>query len=142
MKYANGTVYEGEFKDGLREGFGRMEYPNLDFYEGEWREGLPHGQGKYYYRSCDSTASGEFVYGRITTGELLLRDGSKWVGGFRLNQPFGEGRWLNAGWAQTGKYIELNPPEIEAGEEEAEPEEAAVDEEDLEKSLEQEMAED
>ena len=43
MKYANGTVYEGEFKDGLREGFGRMEYPNLDFYEGEWREGLPHG---------------------------------------------------------------------------------------------------
>ena len=75
-----------------------MEYPNLDVYEGQWQGGLPHGEGKYYYYSCDSMVKGIFKFGRITQGELVLRDGSKWIGEFRLNQPFGKGEWINDGW--------------------------------------------
>ena len=28
--------YEGNYKDGLRSGFGRMTFPNGDIYEGQW----------------------------------------------------------------------------------------------------------
>lgn len=42
---------------------------------------------------------GEFEHGRIINGSLILRDGSKWTGSFRLNEPFGEGEWRTAnGW--------------------------------------------
>ena len=30
--------FEGNYKDGLRTGFGKMVYPNGDIYEGEWFE--------------------------------------------------------------------------------------------------------
>lgn len=30
--------YEGEYKDGLKHGIGKMVYPNKDVYEGEWFE--------------------------------------------------------------------------------------------------------
>jgi hypothetical protein len=30
--------YEGEYKDGLKHGIGKMVYPNKDVYEGEWME--------------------------------------------------------------------------------------------------------
>ena len=30
--------YEGEYKDGMKTGKGRMVYPNGDIYEGEWLE--------------------------------------------------------------------------------------------------------
>jgi hypothetical protein len=28
--------YEGNYKDGLKSGYGRMKFPNGDLYEGEW----------------------------------------------------------------------------------------------------------
>jgi hypothetical protein len=34
MSYANGEVYEGEWKEGKKEGKGKMGYPNGDEYEG------------------------------------------------------------------------------------------------------------
>ncbi len=30
--------FEGNYKDGLKHGYGRMVYPNGDIYEGEWFE--------------------------------------------------------------------------------------------------------
>ena len=30
--------YEGNYKDGLKHGFGKMKFPNVDLYEGEWVE--------------------------------------------------------------------------------------------------------
>lgn len=30
--------YEGNYKDGLKHGVGKMVYPNGDVYEGEWYE--------------------------------------------------------------------------------------------------------
>eukprot|EP01017_Pseudomicrothorax_dubius_P031323 TRINITY_DN3987_c0_g1_i3.p1 TRINITY_DN3987_c0_g1~~TRINITY_DN3987_c0_g1_i3.p1 ORF type:complete len:548 (+),score=118.30 TRINITY_DN3987_c0_g1_i3:61-1644(+) len=37
--------YQGETKDGLPNGRGRMVYPNGDIYIGEWRAGHKHGYG-------------------------------------------------------------------------------------------------
>lgn len=35
-KYANGSVYDGEFKNGMHHGNGKYEFPNATIYEGEW----------------------------------------------------------------------------------------------------------
>jgi hypothetical protein len=32
--------YEGNYKDGLKHGVGKMVFPNGDIYEGEWYENL------------------------------------------------------------------------------------------------------
>lgn len=125
MHYTNGTVYEGNWVDGQRQGTGKITYPNLDYYSGEFLKGLPHGKGEYYYFSCDVVVKGDFEYGRVTFGEMVLRDGSRYVGEFRLNQPFGKGHWLVNGWKQDGEYIEINPPPKE----DEEPEEPGEDEE-------------
>lgn len=38
MRYLNGDIYEGQFKDGLRSGQGVMRTANGMKYEGEWKE--------------------------------------------------------------------------------------------------------
>ena len=147
MNYTNGTVYEGNWVDSKREGNGKITYPNLDYYSGEFHNGLPHGKGEYYYKSCDVKVRGQFEYGRIVFGEMILRDGYKYEGEFRLNQPFGKGAWIVNGWRQDGSYIEINPPPKEVDdegiEEEAEEREEAEEEqiEDPEKSVEEEAGE-
>ena len=44
MRYHNGNVYVGEWKQGLKDGFGSMTYENGSKYVGEWRNGKKHGQ--------------------------------------------------------------------------------------------------
>jgi len=39
IKFTNGDWYEGEFKNGKRDGFGTYFYPNGKIrYEGEWKD--------------------------------------------------------------------------------------------------------
>ena len=45
-KYPNGNYYEGEWKKGQPNGFGKMIYANGNTYEGYWENGLPNGEGK------------------------------------------------------------------------------------------------
>jgi hypothetical protein len=42
----DGTSYEGEFIQGVRQGFGRQRLPNGDIYEGMFVQGAKHGKGK------------------------------------------------------------------------------------------------
>lgn len=43
--YNNSTVYEGEWSEDRRSGWGRMYSEGGDIYEGEWMKGENHGQG-------------------------------------------------------------------------------------------------
>mmetsp|Transcript_28634 Transcript_28634/g.21373 ORF Transcript_28634/g.21373 Transcript_28634/m.21373 type:complete len:105 (+) Transcript_28634:23-337(+) len=45
MQYPNGDVYEGEWKEDFREGFGIFKYAKGDQYEGEWLKDRMHGKG-------------------------------------------------------------------------------------------------
>ena len=47
--FKNGGIYEGEFKNGLREGKGIMEYKTGKKYDGEWKNDLRQGKGTLYY---------------------------------------------------------------------------------------------
>ena len=46
MTYANGDIYEGDWKDGNISGKGKMTYANKDIYEGDWKDGKMSGKGK------------------------------------------------------------------------------------------------
>ena len=46
MNWVNGSIYEGEFKNRTRSGFGRYIYVNGAYYEGEWLAGKRNGAGK------------------------------------------------------------------------------------------------
>ena len=49
LSFANGDVYEGEFKAGRMEGYGKMLYADGDSYEGDWKSDEHHGKGKYTF---------------------------------------------------------------------------------------------
>jgi hypothetical protein len=44
---ANGDKYEGEFRMGVKEGQGRKVWTNGDVYEGSWRGGQQDGHGTF-----------------------------------------------------------------------------------------------
>ena len=49
MRYANGDVYEGEYKAGEKEGRGVYRFADGDVYDGEWKAGKYEGRGVTRY---------------------------------------------------------------------------------------------
>ena len=64
--YFEETVYEGEFKNGLRNGKGK-EYNNFGeiIYEGEYLNGQRNGKGIEYNEFGEIIYEGEFSKGKI-----------------------------------------------------------------------------
>ena len=72
MKWANGNVYEGEWKGGKKDGKGTMKMANRAVYEGEWKGSNKDGKGKW--KSADGVVyEGEFKDDR-QNGEGTLRE--------------------------------------------------------------------
>lgn len=78
LKWPDGRIYTGAFKNGLEDGFGEYVVPNKilnksDHYQGHWREGKMHGHGIYRY------ATGEVYEGsfrdNVRHGHGVLRSG-------------------------------------------------------------------
>jgi len=44
LKYKNGDIYEGYFKDDKKHNYGKLKHNNRDIYEGEWID-----DKKWYY---------------------------------------------------------------------------------------------
>ena len=114
-KYNDGT-YEGEFKDGKRNGHGKMIYNpgafkwvDIYYYDGEWKDDMKNGKGEMTYdqdRKCkgivyfenDKFTKGKnitYENGDIYNGELRHDDGAKSGKGtmqYANNDVF-EGQW-------------------------------------------------
>ncbi|XP_005373242.1 PREDICTED: alsin isoform X2 [Chinchilla lanigera] len=78
LKWPDGRIYSGMFRNGLEDGYGEYRIPNKavnkeDHYVGHWKEGKMCGQGVYSY------ASGEVFEGcfqdNMRHGHGLLRSG-------------------------------------------------------------------
>ena len=59
LKYSNGELYKGNFKNGVRQGFGTGMLTTKAIYKGEWSDDLPHGNGILY------SGDNEFVEGKF-----------------------------------------------------------------------------
>jgi hypothetical protein len=49
---ADGSLYKGEWKNNLRDGFGICNYTSGDIYRGEFKGGFPNGRGQYIYSNA------------------------------------------------------------------------------------------
>ena len=47
--FPDGSVYEGQLRDGVPHGYGKRVYTNGVIYEGGWKSGLRDGFGKYIW---------------------------------------------------------------------------------------------
>jgi len=97
LTFANGDVYEGEFKGGRMDGYGQMVYIDGDTYEGEWKCDEHHGKGKYTFPppSC-AYYDGELVEGNANGyGVKVWEDGSKYTGEWKHNMYHGTGTKLD-----------------------------------------------
>jgi hypothetical protein len=69
--FANGNVYEGEWKAGKKEGRGTYTYADGAVYEGEYKAGEMEGRGTYTY------ADGRAETGRYAAG-ADVGEGARW----------------------------------------------------------------
>eukprot|EP00049_Salpingoeca_infusionum_P024881 m.796 g.796 ORF g.796 m.796 type:complete len:819 (-) comp744_c0_seq1:188-2644(-) len=92
LQFANGNVYNGEWKDDEMDGQGTMQYANGDCYHGSWRNGGRSGFGTMTYANGDQY-KGEFfndcVHG---TGDMTCIDGSHYSGQWHFGFRHGQGK--------------------------------------------------
>lgn len=81
-------IYEGEFTDGLPNGYGVSSLKNGCIYEGQWKDGKWHGLGK-----------------------LVYLDGSMYVGEWANGKQHGQGTFtFYNGIVLSGTWVNGNPP--------------------------------
>ncbi len=56
-RYGDGSVYTGDFLDGIGQGEGECKYANGDKYIGGWKNHSPHGKGTMYFASGNTYAA-------------------------------------------------------------------------------------
>ena len=86
----------GYFDKGNKSNYGKLynEEERL-IYEGEYRNGLRNGEGKYYYDK-GLKYEGQFVNGlREGHGVFYWEDGTRWEGPFKNNEMEGEGKYYD-----------------------------------------------
>lgn len=92
MNYNNGWIYEGEWDDGIWNGYG--ELTTSDFlYSGYWEQGKPNGEGAVSY------AAGGYYDGTWKNGE---RDG--WGDSYNEDGTYYIGEWENNEYHGHGSY--------------------------------------
>ncbi|KAI8799720.1 hypothetical protein BJ742DRAFT_117712 [Cladochytrium replicatum] len=105
MCYASGNEYSGDWKENVKEGWGRMFWRDRhEEYEGEWKEGQPNGRGVYIWRTASTVRHRHPMHNRY--------DGT-WLDGKRSG--FGvfeyatgaryEGEWVNNIKHGPGIYV-------------------------------------
>ena len=68
MTYEDGAVYEGEFKDGVRNGFRKYTWNSNKYYEGEWSNGNQNGKGVYIKNGVRT--EGIWIQGKIVNSRI------------------------------------------------------------------------
>ena len=90
-RHANGSEYQGSFRNSKMHGQGTYTYTNGEKYVGEWRNNQINGQGVYDYRS-GNRYEGAWRNGRKHgQGTYTYANGDQYVGDFANDQPNGQG---------------------------------------------------
>lgn len=121
--------YEGEYKDGIKEGRGKMTYPSGDVYDGGWvanqmegmgtyqykksgdiytgvfGKGKKNGEGLYEFGKDGSTIKGVWENGSVSTGSWVLKGAAVYTGAFKNGKPDGSGEFkFESGIVQSGAF--------------------------------------
>ncbi|MBN3271203.1 ALS2 protein, partial [Polyodon spathula] len=101
LKWQDGRMYTGTFKNGLEDGFGEYIVPNRalgkeDHYQGHWKEGKMHGYGTYKYATGE-VYEGSFQdnmrhgHGILRSGKLTSSSPSMFIGQWVQDKKTGYG---------------------------------------------------
>ncbi|KAL2554329.1 Phosphatidylinositol 4-phosphate 5-kinase 9 [Forsythia ovata] len=95
--WSDGCKYEGEWRCGMRHGYGKLKWPSGALYEGEFSGGYMHGTGTYT-RSDNMSYRGRW--------RLSLKHGL----GYQIfpNGDVSEGSWIQGSPEGPGKYTWAN----------------------------------
>ena len=126
------AYYEGEYKDGKKNGLGKMKFPSGDIYHGIWvndtmhgegtymyangdifsgifDKGIKNGTGTYEYKSDKSQLVGAWAKGEITDGKWIFEDGGEYCGHFENAKPIGQCLvTFHNGIQQHGEYAKTH----------------------------------
>jgi hypothetical protein len=97
MKWPDRTTYEGDWKSERINGFGDLTLPNGDRYKGDFRNGLFSGKGRYTW------ASGDWYEGMWSEGRAH-GPGVKHTAGRVFNGQWTKGCWIDGGEAVGVPY--------------------------------------
>lgn len=87
--WADGSKYEGDWRDGLAEGVGTLYRANGDVHKGEFIEGRATGFGTYTLANGDIYETFWKNDKQVGPGRAKLSDGSTYVGGFKDGMKHG-----------------------------------------------------
>lgn len=101
LKWPDGRIYTGSFKNGLEDGYGDFVAPNKalnknDHYQGHWKDGKMHGLGTYRYASGE-VYEGSFQdgmrhgHGMLRSGKLNTSSPSVFIGQWLQDKKTGYG---------------------------------------------------
>ena len=78
IKYKNGDMYEGDFKNGIKEGEGIYRFkPGLRVYTGESHKDTITGQGKMEFEDKKMVCEGDFLAGMMQgKGKMYFSNGT------------------------------------------------------------------
>ena len=120
IEYGSDYFYEGNFKNGEKDGYGKQVWNDNEIYEGEWKCAKYDGYGIYYY-SNGKKYIGEWRNSmKNGFGKLIWPNGKIYVGFFKDDQIHGFGIyylfkdcyiinfWKNGKRHGLGKYIKEN----------------------------------
>ena len=87
----NGDIYEGELKDSMYNGKGKLITTNNEIYEGDFKDGEKCGKGKMTF-SDGTIFEGNFEKGEFKgEGEMTWKNGTKYKGTFNGSVLNGKG---------------------------------------------------
>jgi|GEM_PF-3482924 len=92
-----GGLYEGEFVDGMFQGFGFFyfksdEHPSSDYYVGFFQKGKMTDQGVFYFSSGERYIGSFLGSKRSGFGTFLMKNGDRYEGEWRDDQFNGKGK--------------------------------------------------
>ncbi|XP_029462134.1 alsin isoform X2 [Rhinatrema bivittatum] len=118
LKWSDGRMYSGVFRNGLEDGYGEYRVPNKalskdDHYLGYWKEGKMCGQGIYSYASGE-VYEGYFQdnmrhgHGLLRSGKLTSSSPSMFIGQWVMDKKTGYGVFddITRGEKYMGMWLE------------------------------------
>ena len=72
--YPDNSVYEGSFRNNLKDGKGIFKFADGSSYTGDWKDDLKHGRGAFTWADGMKFV-GDFQLGESKAGQLTTKDG-------------------------------------------------------------------
>ena len=110
IKFVNGeleSTYEGEYKNGVREGHGKFTHSDGSVLEGNFIKGQLVGKGSMTSDDGHSYAGNYVNYRRHGIGTLRMANGSSFEGWFVADEPY-TGKWTH--YDGTISYLQAGEP--------------------------------